>query len=254
MDQRKTDCDWRRARTPRTRQVSLPELHVSICLTLHRELLDVLKYTSEDTLVFAGDLVAKHPSTKASLDTLDLVRSLNASSVRGNHDQYVVFWRAWLEANRRNIEGDLADSTLLQAMEDSLEAEEDMNSDFSSKLSPHPKDWKKHAQHFRIARRTDQGQADFLSSLPLTLYIDRLNAFIVHAGLLPLSAPSSGYVRPTEVEDVALDSDSTEEDALSVLPDQLESRNPAYFTPSAKVHASLRASAQKKVLLVEQNR
>lgn len=63
-----------------------------------RTLLDKLEYdASVDQLVLAGDLVTKHPDISASLDTIQLARKVGAEAVRGNHDQAVIGWRAWMD-------------------------------------------------------------------------------------------------------------------------------------------------------------
>lgn len=64
-----------------------------------RTLLDALRFDKAvDQLVLAGDIVSKAPAISASLDTIKLARKMGAESVRGNHDQAVIGWRAWMDA------------------------------------------------------------------------------------------------------------------------------------------------------------
>ncbi|KAI5481313.1 hypothetical protein MNV49_004935 [Pseudohyphozyma bogoriensis] len=60
-------------------------------------LLDRLSFSAHDTLVHAGDLVAKSP-LNATLQVVALMREMGAKGVRGNHDQGAIEWRAWMEA------------------------------------------------------------------------------------------------------------------------------------------------------------
>jgi predicted phosphodiesterase len=58
-------------------------------------LMSRLNYSpSHDTLIHVGDLVAK--GSRHS-DVLDWFQEHNVLGVRGNHDQPVIQWRAWME-------------------------------------------------------------------------------------------------------------------------------------------------------------
>jgi hypothetical protein len=56
------------------------------------ELLESVRYSESDQLVFVGDLVARGPD---SVGTLDLARQLKARIVRGNHEERLLAWRRW---------------------------------------------------------------------------------------------------------------------------------------------------------------
>src|SRR6516165_8754692 len=58
-------------------------------------LLETVKYSDTDRLVFVGDLVARGPD---SVGTLELARHLDASIVRGNHEERLLSWRRWGKA------------------------------------------------------------------------------------------------------------------------------------------------------------
>src|SRR2546428_12891335 len=53
-------------------------------------LLDRIGFTTGDSLVFVGDLVARGPN---SLGVLDIARRSGATIVRGNHEQKLLDWR-----------------------------------------------------------------------------------------------------------------------------------------------------------------
>jgi hypothetical protein len=60
------------------------------------ELIDKINYDPlKDHLIFVGDLVAKGPK---SIEVVRLIRSLEASCVRGNHDDKVLRWKGLLDS------------------------------------------------------------------------------------------------------------------------------------------------------------
>src|SRR5205085_3830563 len=54
-------------------------------------LLDLLRYGSGDKLYFLGDLLSRGPDPEG---VLALVRRTGAKSIRGNHDDALIKWRA----------------------------------------------------------------------------------------------------------------------------------------------------------------
>lgn len=130
-----------------------------------------------DSLVFVGDLVAKHPDIKSSLDTVKYIRSLNAYSVRGNHDQAVLDWRAWME--RSQLEG-------LGTTEDVEVSSEESEPEQPPQNVPTPLKHKWRDEHFRIAKQMSQASADWLAKRSMTLHIRSLHTYVVHAGLLQI--------------------------------------------------------------------
>ncbi|KAI9627754.1 hypothetical protein H4Q26_017191 [Puccinia striiformis f. sp. tritici PST-130] len=69
-----------------------------------KELLEKLNYDPKsDTVLLVGDLAAKHPKIQASLDTIRYARESNFEAVRGNHDEYIIIWRNWMEVNRNKF-------------------------------------------------------------------------------------------------------------------------------------------------------
>lgn len=68
-------------------------------MTYHRihrsNLLDRVSFNpAKDTLIHTGDFLTKGLD---SLGTIQRMVAVNASGVRGNHDQRVVEWRGWLD-------------------------------------------------------------------------------------------------------------------------------------------------------------
>ncbi len=60
------------------------------------ELLEIIEYQPlRDHLIFVGDLVAKGPE---SIKVVSLARSLEASCVRGNHDDKMLRWKTFLNS------------------------------------------------------------------------------------------------------------------------------------------------------------
>ena len=54
------------------------------------QLLDRVRFSSGDRLVFVGDLIARGPDTRG---VLDIARRTGAIIVRGNHEQKILDWR-----------------------------------------------------------------------------------------------------------------------------------------------------------------
>ncbi|WAR60074.1 hypothetical protein PtB15_9B11 [Puccinia triticina] len=159
-----------------------------------KELLKKLNYDPQtDTLLLVGDLAAKHPSIQASLDTIRYCRESKVEAVRGNHDEYIIIWRNWMNVNRvKFVEPDqllaydsddqanLQSDRWLQAPEPPQELKKNL---------PKGMDWG--TQHFEIARRLPKIDFNWLLERSLTIYVSPLRSYFVHAGMLP-------WVPPTE--------------------------------------------------------
>lgn len=71
------------------------------CADELEELLEKLRLSDRDRVIFAGDLVDRGPESSR---VIGIVRRIGASVVRGNHDEFHIDWRSrWLrhEARRR---------------------------------------------------------------------------------------------------------------------------------------------------------
>ncbi|CAB4395200.1 Metallo-dependent phosphatase [Rhizophagus irregularis] len=113
----------------------------------------------KDHLIFVGDIVAKGPK---SIEVVQLIRSLGASCVRGNHDDKVL--------QIKNIL-DFLDSQKIPL--DEFIKEHDI-----------PKDIVK-SEHGLLAKELDVELYNYLLSCPIILDIPEYDLYVVHAGLLP---------------------------------------------------------------------
>ncbi|GAA5949480.1 hypothetical protein JCM21900_000234 [Sporobolomyces salmonicolor] len=100
-----------------------------------------------------------------------------------------------------------------------------------------PEGWEWGGEEFEIARHMTNEDRDYLEGLPLSLWVEEVAGWVVHAGLVPLSnAPSSSSLSTS-----------------SALPSLLSSTSLLTFTPSASVLASLASSLRGSLLLAPQN-
>ncbi|PAV16397.1 Metallo-dependent phosphatase [Pyrrhoderma noxium] len=156
-----------------------------------RKLLVKLHFdSSSDFLIHIGDLVSKGP-TSGSLDVLSYMTTHNVTGVRGNHDQLVIGWRAWIEhvlqhpGGREFIE-ELDKKTKVELKELTKFAENGLDDIKTPKWKRIPRGWDISTDHYHIARALSDAQFEYLLSLPLVLHVPFLHTFFVHAGLLPL--------------------------------------------------------------------
>ncbi|KAL5486315.1 hypothetical protein ACEPAI_7361 [Sanghuangporus weigelae] len=143
-----------------------------------------------DHLIHVGDIVAKGP-LDGSLDVLAFMTKNNISGIRGNHDQMVIGWRAWIE----NVLSQSGGRYWLEKLEKKNEKERKAYLKHLRKALKKgkgevwkriPDDWEFMGDHYTVARTMNDEQSFYLRNLPLVMHIPRLHAFVVHAGLLPL--------------------------------------------------------------------
>jgi len=158
-----------------------------------KELLNKLNYDPKlDTVLLVGDLAAKHPRIQASLDTIRYCRELKVEGVRGNHDEYIIIWRNWMETHRENF---VASHNLLAYHADD---HANLESDFWLQAAQPPQELKKKlpngmdwgTQHFEIARRLPKIDFHWLMERSLTIHVSPLRTYFAHAGLLPWVPPN----------------------------------------------------------------
>ena len=143
-----------------------------------------------DHLIHVGDIVAKGPPD-GSLNVLAYMAKHNITGVRGNHDQMVIGWRAWIE-NVLSYSGGRSWLVKLEKKRKNerraylRELKKALKKGKEDEWKRIPDDWEFMGEHYTIARKMSDEQASYLSSLPLVMHIPRLHAFVVHAGLLPL--------------------------------------------------------------------
>ncbi|ORX39259.1 Metallo-dependent phosphatase-like protein [Kockovaella imperatae] len=164
--------------TPGKRLVFIGDIHGSFD-PLQR-LLSQLKYNSDhDKIIHVGDLVAKGDK---NTQVLEWMRLHEITGVRGNHDQPVLEWRAWMEWAGGDAWEDFVDSF-------QSDDEQDLRADEQDRLEAmrkgFPKHWKWKSQHWKIAREMTKAQYKYLVDLPLALHMPSLHSIVVHAGMLP---------------------------------------------------------------------
>ncbi|KAI5118101.1 hypothetical protein M0805_005208 [Coniferiporia weirii] len=147
------------------------------------KLLDRVQYTpSSDLLIHTGDIIAKS-SIRNSLDVLSYMTEHNVTGVRGNHDQMVIEWRAWIERARAKPGG----AAWLEKLERMKPKERKAYAQAGKEeWQVVPDGWALMDEHHRIARAMSPEQYAYLRALPLVLHAPRLHTFVVHAGLLPI--------------------------------------------------------------------
>ncbi|KAM0453928.1 hypothetical protein ACHAO4_004675 [Trichoderma viride] len=111
--------------------------------------------TNKDHLIAAGDMINKGPDSAGVISRL---MSLNASAVRGNHEDRILLSLAEAE-NLSGVSKDLA--------------------------SPHDEDRRGQTEFLATGRKLKKEHVEWLSKLPVILAVEPLNMFIVHAGLVP---------------------------------------------------------------------
>ncbi|GAA5823721.1 hypothetical protein JCM5353_008568 [Sporobolomyces roseus] len=102
-----------------------------------------------------------------------------------------------------------------------------------------PTGWEWGDEHFEIARSMSDKDVAYLEGLPLTLWVEELNSFIVHAGLVPWTETPTSTFSPLP-------------SSLSTSP--LVSTSSMTFTPpSSNLYQSLSSSLQGSLYLTPQN-
>ncbi|KAH8112635.1 Metallo-dependent phosphatase [Phellopilus nigrolimitatus] len=166
-----------------------PERRVILVGDIHgmnnslKKLLNKIGYIpSNDLLIHVGDIIAKGTHS-GSLAVLSYMASHNITGVRGNHDQPVIEWRAWIDRVLAQESGE----TWLEEMEHKT-SKEQKNEEQRAKQEWQkiPHGWEMMGDHYKIARAMSTSEYAYLLALPLVLHIPPLHAFIVHAGILPL--------------------------------------------------------------------
>ncbi|KAG5352897.1 hypothetical protein C0989_012287 [Termitomyces sp. Mn162] len=170
--------------------------------SLQKLLYQVSYDPSSDVLIPVGDFLTRGPHVD-SMRTLSFMASNNITAVRGNHDQKVIEWRAWIHWMKTQPEGSrwleetsaewaAADAKLEDWIDDKKRKNKD--TEWWSKI---PKGWKPFDAHYAIAQEMSETQYAYLRSLPYIIHIPHTHAFIVHGGLLA-SNPKHPYNDPRQ--------------------------------------------------------
>lgn len=118
----------------------------------------------------------------------------NVTGVRGNHDQKVIEWRAWMNWIHRHPGG----NEWLSEMEGRAGKQVDgggvvsvawIEQEFAGPSQKWrkkiPAGWRLFSDHYLIARDMSAKEYAYLLSLPLVLHAPAAHTYIAHAGLLP---------------------------------------------------------------------
>ena len=174
---------------------------IPILLNPFRKLLDEVQYNpAVDVLIHAGDLSAKGP-LHGSIGVIDYMAQHNITGVRGNHDQKVIEWRVWtdwvqtlpggknwledLERRYHDAEGKGLLSNPRTIKQWVKAARKNAKKDDKKYWKLIPEGWKILTDHYFVARGLSKESFEYLSELPLKLYIPSAHAYVAHAGLLP---------------------------------------------------------------------
>jgi calcineurin-like phosphoesterase family protein len=157
-------------------------------------LLNRISYdVQKDTLIHLGDITTKS-AVEDSLAVVSFLENNKILGVRGNNDQKVLEWRAWMDwilsqpGGRewlREVDDHWPDYELLPENGDMSSFDSYPSSmkkaDWEKKI---PKGWKLLGDHYQVARAMSRSQYNYLRSLPLVLHAPAGHVFFVHAGLL----------------------------------------------------------------------
>lgn len=162
--------------------------------------------TRKDILIHLGDLTTRG-TVEDSLAVLSFMESNKILGVRGNNDQEVLEWRAWMDwivsqpGGRewlRQVDDHWSDYELALERGDMSALDSSPSSmkkpDWGNKV---PKGWKPLGDHYQVARAMSRSQYSYLRSLPLVLYAPEGHVFFVHAGLLAAD-PSRKLTHPKQ--------------------------------------------------------
>ncbi|KAF9988388.1 hypothetical protein BGZ65_006176 [Modicella reniformis] len=180
---------------PNRRTIIVGDVHGSFA-GLEGFLKQVKFNPAKDTIILAGDILAKGPQ---SLQVIDKARSLNAHCVRGNHDDKVIRWKGYLNSLGKQETKDLeVDSeSRPQVMDD--ENSPEYNSEypdvkpFAQKKSI-PSDLVENSEHHKIAKSLSDEQYQYLLScsliltLPKEISAKKVPIHVIHAGIDPKMA------------------------------------------------------------------
>ncbi|KAI0046075.1 Metallo-dependent phosphatase [Auriscalpium vulgare] len=166
--------------------------------SLQRLLREVHYNPTKDTLLHVGDISTRGPQYHSVLTFLS---SHNISGVRGNNDQAVIEWRAWIEWITRLEKG--AGRRWLESLESRWAADRqepgfEMEVEEWTERQKHkckkqhrrwwktiPEGWQLFTDQYNVARALVPKHYEYLRSLPVVLHLPSEHTFIVHGGLLP---------------------------------------------------------------------
>lgn len=128
--------------------------------------------------------------------------SNNITAVRGNHDQSVIEWRAWMHwintqpGGARWLEETSAEWFTVenQGLDNWINKKKKKKDKWWQKI---PQGWKIFDVHYAVAQAMSEAEYAYLRSLPYVIHAPNAHAFIVHGGLLA-SNPKHPYDDPRQ--------------------------------------------------------
>ena len=123
--------------------------------------------------------------------------------VRGNNDQKVIEWRAWMDwivslpGGREWLEDIDSIWSHIDGDKPSAEFNTWLKKSHKEWQVYVPSGWKLQGKHYKVARDMSQDHYDYLRSLPLVLHAPTAHTYFVHAGLLPAD-PTREYNDPKQ--------------------------------------------------------
>ncbi|KAF9133112.1 hypothetical protein BGW39_010546 [Mortierella sp. 14UC] len=189
------------------RTIVVGDVHGSL-VGFERFLKKVEHNPQRDTVILAGDIVAKGPQ---SLKVVDRAMELQIKCVRGNHDDTVIRWRGFLdsldvaileeyEASSAYVDESSSLDEAVDVVEAGAEADEaeaearnaaTMEAFFLQRGINIPSDLDRRSEHYLIARAMTTAQYNYLRQCPLILTIPKeislnhIPVHVVHAGIDP---------------------------------------------------------------------
>lgn len=127
----------------------------------------------------------------------------NILGVRGNNDQKVIEWRAWMDwivslpGGREWLEDTDSHWSHIDGDESHVEFDTWLQKSHKEWQAYVPSGWKLLGKHYTAARDMSQSHYDYLCSLPLVLYAPTAHTYFVHAGLLA-AHPSRKFNDPKQ--------------------------------------------------------
>jgi len=160
-----------------------------------QDLLGKVQYDHDsDMLIHTGDFLSK-ATLPSARDVITFFSRNSVLGVRGNHDQKIVEWRAWIEWVRSHKGGKTWLEETERLYEGVIIREDTSQVPLRSwQMSSPPRDWMRipedwdtefMGEHYQIARSLSTTHYKYLLSLPLILHIPYLHTYVAHAGILP---------------------------------------------------------------------
>lgn len=111
-----------------------------------------------------------------------------------------------------------------------------------------PDGWEWGGDHFEIARHLSSADVAYLEQLPLTLWVDELRSYVVHAGMVPWSSLDRVLSR---VDGSASAATQKQKQKALAVPATLDSTTPLSFSPSSSLARLLSKDSTRTALVLE---